>query len=113
MTQKLGDILKFIWRSSKRIVVFVVGVALLVLGVVMLVVPGPGLLVIIAGLAVLATEFAWAAMALEKAREHAAKAGSAAKQGIGRLRGRNQSPSEPADETEAQVPGGVTPPPST
>jgi uncharacterized protein (TIGR02611 family) len=112
MTQKLGDIVKFIWRSSKRIVVFVIGVALIVLGVVMLVVPGPGLLVIIAGLAVLATEFAWAAMALEKAREHAAKAGTAAKQGLGRIRGRGK-PDETAAEPEPQLPGGVTPPPST
>jgi uncharacterized protein (TIGR02611 family) len=36
------------------------GGALLVAGVAMLVLPGPGLLVIVAGLALLATEFAWA-----------------------------------------------------
>jgi uncharacterized protein (TIGR02611 family) len=95
MTQKLGEVLRFIWRSSKRIVVFVVGVALLALGVVMLVVPGPGLLVIIAGLAVLATEFAWAGWALEKAKERAAQAGNAAKKSFGRLRG-SKEPAEPS-----------------
>ena len=104
MTQKLGEILTFIWRSSKRIVVFVVGVALVVAGIVMLVVPGPGLLVIVAGLAVLATEFVWAERMLDKAKEQAAKAGGAAKKGFGRLRGKKD---------DDQLPGGVTPPPST
>ena len=92
MTTKFSDVLKWIWRSSKRIVVFVVGVALVAAGLAMLVLPGPGLLVIIAGLAVLATEFVWARVALDKAKERAAKAGSMAKQGFGRLRGRKAQP---------------------
>ena len=40
-------------------------------GVVMLVTPGPGLLVIIAGLAILATQFAWAERALDKVKQRA------------------------------------------
>ncbi len=40
-------------------------------GVVMLVTPGPGLLVIIAGLAILATQFAWAERALERMKDRA------------------------------------------
>jgi hypothetical protein len=57
----------------------VVGVALfggvLVLaGLAMLVLPGPGILVILAGLAVLATEFVWARRILERTKS-AAKAG--------------------------------------
>jgi putative transmembrane protein PGPGW len=73
----LGGILRFIWRSTKRAVVLVVGVALLALGFVMMVTPGPGILFLIAGLAVLATEFAWAEHLLRKAREQAEKAGQA------------------------------------
>lgn len=46
--------------SVKRILIAVSGGALLALGVVMLVLPGPGLLIIPAGLAVLGQEFAWA-----------------------------------------------------
>ena len=69
----LAELLKFIWRSTKTIVIFVVGVTLIVAGIVMLVVPGPGLLVIVAGLAVLATEFAWAAHALETGKRGAAR----------------------------------------
>ena len=64
----LAELLKFIWRSTKTIVIFVVGVTLIVAGIVMLVVPGPGLLVIVAGLAVLATEFAWAERVLRHAK---------------------------------------------
>jgi uncharacterized protein (TIGR02611 family) len=76
--EKVGALIRFIWRSSKRAVVFVVGVALLVVGLIMFVTPGPGIVLVIAGLAVLATEFAWAEHLLDKARESATKAGEAA-----------------------------------
>lgn len=85
-----SELLAFIWRSGKRIVVFVVGVILVVGGIAMLVLPGPGIVVVIAGLAVLATEFAWAEWALDKAKERAAQAGGAAKKGFGRIFGRNR-----------------------
>jgi hypothetical protein len=73
----LGGLLRFIWRSTKRAVVLVVGVALLVVGFIMIVTPGPGILFLVAGLAVLATEFAWAEHLLSKARNQAEKAGQA------------------------------------
>lgn len=82
----MRDLLRFIWRSSKRIVVFVLGVALVLAGLAMLVLPGPGIVVVIAGLAVLATEFVWAEWALDRAKEHATKAGNVAKSGFRRLR---------------------------
>jgi len=65
-------------RTLRVAVVGIVGAALLVAGAVMLVLPGPGLLVIVAGLAVLATEFAWAERWLRRARERASRAGQAA-----------------------------------
>lgn len=80
------ELLGFILRSSKRIVVLVVGLALVAGGLALLVLPGPGLLVIIAGLAVLASEFAWAEAMLDKAKEQAGRAGGAAKEGFRRLR---------------------------
>ncbi len=43
-----------------RILVGIVGAAILALGIVMIPAPGPGWLVVLGGLAVLATEFAWA-----------------------------------------------------
>jgi Putative transmembrane protein (PGPGW) len=72
-----GGLLRFIWRSTKRAVVLVVGVALLAVGFIMMVTPGPGILFLVAGLAVLATEFAWAEHLLTKARKQAEKAGQA------------------------------------
>jgi uncharacterized protein (TIGR02611 family) len=73
-----GTLMRFIWRSSKRATVFVVGVALLVLGLIMFVTPGPGIVLVVAGLAVLATEFAWAEHLLDTAKEQAARAGRSA-----------------------------------
>ena len=57
---------RWIGRNAKRIAVFIAGVAVVVAGVAMLVLPGPGLVVIILGLAILATEFAWAERALDR-----------------------------------------------
>jgi uncharacterized protein (TIGR02611 family) len=67
------ELLRFILKSAKRVAVLVIGGALLAGGVAMLVTPGPGLLLIIAGLAVLATEFAWAEAMLDRAKERATK----------------------------------------
>jgi uncharacterized protein (TIGR02611 family) len=44
----------------RRAAVTVAGSAVLLAGVALLVLPGPGILVIIAGLAILATEYDWA-----------------------------------------------------
>lgn len=65
---------KWVLRSGKRIAVSVIGLALVAVGLVMLVAPGPGLLLIVAGLAVLATEYAWARRALDTARTRAKRA---------------------------------------
>lgn len=55
-------------RALRRGLVLIVGVALMLGGVVLLVLPGPGVLVIFAGLGLLATEFTWAARLLRWAR---------------------------------------------
>ena len=70
--------LRFMAHQSVRLSVAALGFTVLAVGVVLLVTPGPGLLVIIAGLAILAHEFAWAAIALEKAKARAAQAREAA-----------------------------------
>jgi uncharacterized protein (TIGR02611 family) len=74
---KVGTLVRFIWRSSKRAVVFVIGVVLLAIGLVMFVTPGPGIVLVVLGLAVLATEFAWAEHLLDQAKRQASKAGQA------------------------------------
>lgn len=57
----------------RQVSVAVLGGALLVLGIVLLPLPGPGLLVIAAGLAVLATEFPWAERLLGRVRARLAR----------------------------------------
>jgi uncharacterized protein (TIGR02611 family) len=66
------EVVSWAGRSTKRIVVTVVGFTLVALGIVLLVVPGPGILVLAAGLAVLATEYAWARKMLDSAKRRAA-----------------------------------------
>ena len=58
-------------RLAWRLLVLLVGGAVLVGGLIMLVTPGPGWLAIIAGLAILATEFTWAERLLEWAKDRA------------------------------------------
>jgi hypothetical protein len=64
-----GVTIRFIGRNGRRIAVSVAGFALVLAGLAMLVLPGPGLLVIIAGLAILATEYVWAQRALNYAKQ--------------------------------------------
>ncbi|MGL5808558.1 MAG: PGPGW domain-containing protein [Nocardioides sp.] len=51
-----------------KIVVTIVGLALLALGFIMLFTPGQGILAIVAGLAVLATEYEWAKRLVRRAK---------------------------------------------
>lgn len=69
-----------------RIVVLVLGIAILAAGVAMLALPGPGWAVIFLGLAVLATEFDWAQRILESAREKARAARERARDPVHRRR---------------------------
>jgi len=55
-------------KVAKRVIVSVVGATVLLIGVALLVLPGPAFIVIPVGLAILATEYAWARRWLKKAR---------------------------------------------
>jgi uncharacterized protein (TIGR02611 family) len=57
-------------RLVYRVGVAVIGTLVLVAGIVMIPYPGPGWLVVFAGLAILATEFAWARRVLHYVRGH-------------------------------------------
>jgi uncharacterized protein (TIGR02611 family) len=61
-------------NTTWRIAVFTVGATVLLAGLVMMVTPGPGWAAIFVGLAILATEFAWAQRALSGAKRAAEKA---------------------------------------
>jgi hypothetical protein len=61
-------------RTLKRFALTTVGVGLLLAGVALMVLPGPGLLLIVAGLGVLATEYVWAKNLLVRAKDRAEQA---------------------------------------
>jgi uncharacterized protein (TIGR02611 family) len=65
---------RFIMQNGKRIAVTIVGGVLLLAGLVFLVLPGPGFVLILAGLAILATEYVWAQRALNFAKDRAQRA---------------------------------------
>ena len=57
----------------KKLFIALIGGTVLLIGAAMLVLPGPGMLVIAGGLAILATEFLWARRALRRAKGAAAR----------------------------------------
>lgn len=62
-------VVHFTYKMGRRIVVGVVGTTIVLVGVIMLVTPGPAIVVIPVGLAILSIEFAWARSWLEKLRQ--------------------------------------------
>jgi uncharacterized protein (TIGR02611 family) len=55
-------------KVVRRVIVSVIGATVLLIGVALLVLPGPAFIVIPIGLAILATEYAWARRWLKKVR---------------------------------------------
>lgn len=64
--QRLAE---WIVMHLRKVVVLIMGLTIMLAGVAMLVLPGPGILVILGGLALLATEFAWAKLTLKWAQK--------------------------------------------
>jgi uncharacterized membrane protein YhiD involved in acid resistance len=63
-----------IGKQAKRILITVAGAVLLVVGVLLLVLPGPGLLLVLAGLLLLASEFPALERYVDPVRDRAMKA---------------------------------------
>lgn len=55
-------------KALRKIGVLLVGIPVLILGIILVPLPGPGLLVIIAGLLILSLEFEWAKRYVQKAK---------------------------------------------
>jgi tellurite resistance protein TerC len=62
------------YKAARRVVVAVVGGTVVAIGVAMILLPGPALLVIPVGLAILGVEFAWARHWLHRLKEAASDA---------------------------------------
>jgi tellurite resistance protein TerC len=61
-------------QQAKRVIRTVIGFTVLLAGLAMIVLPGPAIVVIPAGLAILATEFLWAKKLLERIKQGASNA---------------------------------------
>lgn len=71
MLARLADLT---YRAARRVVVAVIGGTVLLIGIAMLVLPGPAMVVIPVGLAILGLEFAWARSLLRTVKERGTEA---------------------------------------
>lgn len=67
----MEEMINHILKHTKRLIVFVIGSTVLLFGVILVFIPGPAIIVIPIGLAILATEFVWARTLLENAKQKA------------------------------------------
>jgi tellurite resistance protein TerC len=74
-------------RAARRFAVLIIGSTVLLIGVIMIVTPGPAIVVIPAGLAILATEFVWAERMLKHIKDKAVEV-------TDRIRGKVDGPSQ-------------------
>ncbi len=75
LVDDLESLAALTYREARRVAILTVGMTIVLLGLIMLVTPGPGLVVIILGLAVLGVEFAWARVWLKRVRDMAGDVG--------------------------------------
>ena len=60
---------EILYKQIRKLVVFLIGISIVLIGCVLFFTPGPAIIVIPVGLAVLATEFIWAKKLLKKFKE--------------------------------------------
>jgi tellurite resistance protein TerC len=63
-------------KMARKIIVLVIGLTVLLIGVALIALPGPAIIVIPLGLAILGTEFIWARRVLQKVKEGGEKLSS-------------------------------------
>ena len=85
-------------RRARRIVILIVGMTVLLFGIALIVLPGPAIAVIPIGLAILATEYAWARRWLRIVRESTEK-------GAEKLKIRSLFSRKPNPEQQDSTPG--------
>lgn len=65
LAEDLGRIYTLTFAGIKRVMILLVGTSVVIIGIIMIFTPGPAIVVIPAGLAILATEFVWARLLLK------------------------------------------------
>lgn len=73
---------KFLWLKEnwkklphpfRWVIAATTGFTLLIIGLIFMVLPGPGIPLVISGLAILATEFTWAEIVLNRTKHHVSR----------------------------------------
>jgi uncharacterized protein (TIGR02611 family) len=95
--ERLRQSLRLLPRPLRWIIVASVGCALVIVGIVFLVLPGPGLPLILLGLLVLATEFAWAEATLHRLRKSSSSVTAVVRQTATRVMRKSPSATDPPD----------------
>lgn len=88
LSESLQALANSTYREAKRVIILVVGMTVVTLGIAMLILPGPGLLTIALGLAILAVEFVWAKHWLGRVQAITAKASNKMKKSFNQHRTR-------------------------
>ena len=73
---------EILYKQIKKLVIFLIGISIVLIGCVLFFTPGPAIIVIPVGLAVLATEFIWAKKLLKKFKETTASIAKSTKDAI-------------------------------
>ena len=71
-----------LYKQIKKLAVFVIGISIVLIGCLLFFTPGPAIIVIPIGLAILATQFEWAKKLLEKFKKTTAKISQTAKDAL-------------------------------
>lgn len=82
------------YRAARRVAIAVIGTTVVLLGVAMLVLPGPGLLTIVGGLAILGMEFAFARRWLQRLKKETRSTVEKVKERVRRKRTGTSAPPE-------------------
>ena len=71
-----------LYKQIRRLAIFLIGISIVLIGCILFFTPGPAIIVIPAGLALLATEFIWAKKLLNKFKEVTSSISKSAKKVI-------------------------------
>ena len=73
---------EMLYKQIKRLAIFLIGISIVLIGCILFFTPGPAIVVIPIGLAILATEFIWAKKLLNKFKEKTSSISKSAKKVI-------------------------------
>ncbi len=73
---------ELLYKQIRKLAIFLIGISIVLIGCILFFTPGPAIIVIPVGLAILATEFIWAKKLLKKFKEATESISNTAKKAI-------------------------------